>query len=593
MTTGVAAPLPEAGVRPGSRGPLFGVHLEQLVATQVAAVLVVVGAIDSIFARTAGVTIATAILTVTWLRLRGRWTFEWLGIALRYSGRRRVVSLDPDHGAVLGFVAPGLQVTPANQADDPAAVLSDGFGLTTILELGDPAALFAGEATPLPALGGLRPASSPDQPTARMQLLLTVSPAPASSAGMSPAANSYRHLSESSTLGHGRAMLAVRVLRAEGWSDEELRRSLAGLVRKLVRQLSAAPARPLGEAAARRAITDLAHVGTDGPARENWAGLDLGGLVQATFRCQATQGNALSGTLISRLLTLPAAATTVAFSAGVRPVESAETTVRLAAADPNTLAVASGALRKLLATHGARVRRLDGEHLSGLAATLPLGGSTASAATRALLPARLDLPVNSAGLMLGRNRHGAPLLVRLFRPEATRVLLVGGVRCAQLMVLRAMALGAQVVVQTSRPDAWEPFVRGSGVPGESATVVPPGRSIDTPPGSALRPLLTVIDLGPVAADRRPGAAWQATLIVRDDFGSGDIDTATRSDLVVLQPLHPAEATLLGGALSLGETAQWLTRIRPDMVGVVNRRAVRWATLAPTTIEHSLVGIPTR
>jgi len=124
-------------------------------------------------------------------------------------------------------------------------------------------------------------------------------------------------------------------------------------------------------------------------------------------------------------------------------------------------------------------------------------------------------------------------------------------------------------------------------------VVPPGRAFEIAPGSALHPLLVVVDVGPVGADSRPGADWQATLVVRDDFGAADVDVASRADLLVLQPLRPEEATLLGGALGLGEVAQWMTRIRPDMVGVVNRRAVRWAALAETPIEGQLIGAPTR
>ena len=205
----------------------------------------------------------------------------------------------------------------------------------------------------------------------------------------------------------------------------------------------------------------------------------------------------------------------------------------------------------------------------------------------------LDLPVGSAGLMLGNNRHGAPVIARLFRPEQTRALLIGGVRCAQLVALRAMALGARVVVQTARPQAWEPFVRGAAVPGESIAVVPPGRALEIPPGTALHPLLVVVDVGPVGSDTRPGQGWQATLVVRDEFTAADVDVASRADLLVLQPLRPDEATLAGSALGLGDAAQWLTRIRPDMVGVVNRRAVRWAALSTTPIETQLIGPPVR
>ena len=205
----------------------------------------------------------------------------------------------------------------------------------------------------------------------------------------------------------------------------------------------------------------------------------------------------------------------------------------------------------------------------------------------------MHLQVGASGLMLGRNRLGNPVVTRLFRPEQTRALVVGGVRCAQLVCLRAMALGARVVVQTARPRAWEPFVRGAASPGGSIAVVPPGRAIEVAPASALHPILLVVDIGPVGPDSRPGDGWQTTLIVRDEFSAADVDVASRADLLILQPLRPEEATLLGGALGLGEVAQWMTKIRPDMIAVVNRRAVRWAALAHTPLETHLLGPPGR
>ena len=70
-------------------------------------------------------------------------------------------------------------------------------------------------------------------------------------------------------------------------------------------------------------------------------------------------------------------------------------------------------------------------------------------------------------------------------------------------------------------------------------------------------------------------------MVRDELQPRPTSTwPARADLLVLQPLRPDEATLVGAALGLGEAAQWLTRIRADMVGVVNRRAVRWAAAVP-------------
>ena len=92
------------------------------------------------------------------------------------------------------------------------------------------------------------------------------------------------------------------------------------------------------------------------------------------------------------------------------------------------------------------------------------------------------------------------------------------------------------------------------------------------------------------ADACEALAPEAGLIARldpADFGESVLSALGRA------ALRPAEATLVGTALGLGEVAQWMTKIRPDMVGVVNRRAVRWAALAQTPIESQLIGPPTR
>jgi type VII secretion protein EccE len=593
--------LPKVNRRPVRRGRFLGLRTGQVVATQVAAVALLLGAINGSIALIAGAVVAVLVLTPAWLRVRGRWAFEWLGIVASYGGRRHTA----EKPGLLGLVAPGSAVRQAELAGDPAAVITDGAGLTAVLELGDPTGLLAEETPGLPSPSSLLPLPGAELPPVLIQLLLTGAPSPAARTGTALAASSYRQLTEGRLLGHGRALLAVRVLRAEGWSDEELHRSLSGLVRKLVRRLSAVPARPLGEAAAIRAITESAYDDDTGQVQESWPGLRVGGLTQTTYRLRRWPDlrAETSRHLVSQILTLPAAATTVSLTAGPQPAHGrtpVDLTVRLAAPDAAALATAGQALRKLVSAEQGAVRRLDGEHLPGLAATLPLGGRPTAVPGRQaggmLAEGRHDgltLPIGAAGLMLGSNRRGQPVVARLFRPEQTRALVVGGVRCAQLLALRAMALGARVVVQTARPRTWEPFVRGAAVPGESIAVVPPGRVLEMAPGSALHPLLLVVDIGPVSADNRPGAGWQATLVVRDEFSAADVDVASRADLLVLQQLRAEEATLLGGALGLGEVAGWMTRIRPDMVGVINRRAVRWAALSQTPIETQLLGSPGR
>ena len=601
--SGPAKPLPKVNTHAVRHGRLFGVRATQLVGTQVAAAALLIGAVSGTIGLIAGAVVALAVLTLTWLRWRDRWIFEWLGVILRFGRRPRTASTGPD--SLLGFVAPTARFEQTELAGDPAAVIVDGLGLASVLELGDPAGLLAEETPMLPSPASLLPAAGPDQPPVMIQLLLTGAPSPAARTGAGTPANSSRQLTDGRLLGHSRALLAVRVLRTEGWSEEELLRALTGLARKLVRRLSAVPARPLGEAAAVRVLSEVAHDDGAAPAQELWPGIKVGGLVQATYRLHRWPDMQVETArrMVTRILSLPAAATTVSLTAGPRPAHGptpVDLTVRLAAPETGALAAAAQALRKVLSAEHAHVRRLDGEHLLGLAATLPFGGAPTTVPGVPLdgvHPAEhaegMHLPVSASGLMLGSNRLGKPVVIRLFRPEQTRALLVGGVRAAQLIALRAMALGARVVVQTARPQSWEPFVRGAAVPGESIAVVPPGRAFEIAPGSALHPLLVVVDVGPVGADTRPGSGWQATLVVRDEFTPVDVDVASRADLLLLQPLRPAEATLIGTALGLGEVAQWMTKIRPDMVGVVNRRAVRWAALAQTPIESQLIGPPTR
>ncbi|HEU4424841.1 MAG TPA: type VII secretion protein EccE [Pilimelia sp.] len=607
-TSATVATLPVAPRRLPRRGVFFGLRAGQIAAAQAAVALLVAASTAGWIALAITVPAATALVVLAWVRLRHRWLYQWLAVALRYASRRHTLAADSGAGAVLDLVAPGTRVKPAELAGDAAAVLVDAYGVTAVLEVGDAAGLLAESVHPLPVLTGLLPPPADDVPAVRLQLLVAGVPAPVPRAGGATAATSYRQLTEGRLLGQERVLLAVRIPRDDGWATEDLLRTLSGIVRRVRRRLGALPTRPLGEVAVAGVLADLAHHDGAQPAREAWQAVHLGGLLQATFRLTRWPDlrAETARRLVPRLLSLPAAATTVSVTAGPRTGAGEEEAtvdlvIRLAAGDAAALNAAIQALRRLLAAEGASARRLDGEHLDGLAATLPLGGSQAPAVpgvpsdgiTHTGTLAGLDIPVGGAGLMAGTNRHGAPVLIRLFRREPTRALLVGGVRGAQLVVVRAMALGARIVVQTARPQAWEPFVRGVSAPGESITMTSPGRPVDGPPGTPLHPLLVVVDVGPVGADGLPAGGWQATLIVRDDVAAVDTDALTRADLVMLQPLRPHEAAVVGPTLGLGDAAEWLTRIRQDMIGVVNRRAVRWALLSPTPIELQLIGPPGR
>ncbi|MFI6821446.1 type VII secretion protein EccE [Micromonospora sp. NPDC050187] len=598
-TTGSASRPPPPARWTVRRRPVHGVRAGQVVAAQVALALVG-AALGRGVPATAGATlVAVLLLAVAWLRIRRRWLFEWLGTATGHLTRRRVLPPAAAPAALLALVAPDASVHGAELAGDPAAVIGDPEGLTALLELTDPGGLLGDGERNLPTPAALLPPAGPDTPPLRIQLLLAGTPAPAPGAGGSQVAISYRQLTEGRVPGYERAVLAVRALRVEGWSDEELRRALSGAVRKVVRRLAPVNARPLGGEAALRVLGELAHHDGGQPGRESWQVLRLGSLFQSTHRLRRWPDPHTEGgrQLVPRLLGLPASAITVSLCADPRGEAPApvpvELSVRLAAGTPGDLSVAEQALRRLVGGLGGEVRRLDGDQLPGLTATLPLAGAGVGGPTSGGPPAGAGLPLGGAGLMIGANRHGRPVTLRMFRPEATRIVLVGGVRAAQLVALRAMALGARVVVQTARPRTWEPFVRGVGVPGGAITMLPPGRPPGGAAGTPLHPLLLVVDAGPVTADPAPAPGWQATLVVRDELTPSDGDALGRADLAVLQPLDPAEAAVAGAALGLGGSAEWLTRIREDMVAVVNRRALRWALVAPTPIEAQLIGAPTR
>ncbi|HEX5740703.1 MAG TPA: type VII secretion protein EccE, partial [Pilimelia sp.] len=489
---------------------------------------------------------AVAVCALAWLRVRQRWVSEWAAVGLAYLTRRRTLRCAPD--GLCACAAPGSRLLPAELAGDDAAVLADGYGLTAVVEVGDPTGILVAGDQPLPGPAELAALAGADGPPLRGQVVLSSRPAPAARLGQAPAAASYRQLTDGQVAADARTLLTL-CAPAGGWSAEELRRALSSAVRKLRQRYPALAARPLGAEALRRTLHDLAHHEPRRTGAESWAAVRSGALLQAGYLLDLPPDAASTGRLLARLRALPAVATTVALT------QAPTATVRLAAPDGEALAGCARRLQEAAAAHRVRVVALDGRHRRALAATLPLGATAPAPVAAASAPAHpgpagAALRTPRAGLMVGVNRDGVPVLVRLFRPEPTRALLVGGVAAAQLLAVRALAAGARVVVRTTRPGAWEPFARAAGAPGAEVAVTLPA----TPePGGddPLHPLLSVLDAGPVPYDLPADAAWRTQLVVRDELVAVDSATLALSDLVVLQPLRAAEADLVGAVLGLG------------------------------------------
>lgn len=614
MSVETVNPSPDAGLA-GSTHPrpprrFMGLSSGQIVAAQVALLLILIGYQINVLALAVAVPISAGLIVLGWGRMRGRWLSQWLSVWTRHKGRARILEQGSDTAMLLSLAHPGGRVSTFDIEGVPAAMLADAEGMVALLELGESAVVPNRAWHPLPSPASLLPAPAPDTPPVRIQLLLHA----IATTGAAPIAASYRQLTGGRLLAGERAVLAVRVQRAEGWSNDDLERALSGAVRKVRAKLGGIPHRPLGEVAALRLIGEVSgHDGTR-PGQEGWAAMHLGGLLQTSFVVERwPQSNPdPSHALLPRLMRLPATMTTVSLTAGpwrghgeqsAAPADQipAQLVIRLATPDQGSLGAAVNALRQSLASDQAQARRLDGEQMDGLVATLPLAGPTPHGlspetyfgpARRAAAVAGLTTPYGGNGLMIGINRHQEPVSFRLFRPEATRVVVIGGVPIAQIVAIRSMALGAHVLVQTTRPWAWEAFTRGLG-PGAPLTVMAPG-PVTVPPGHPLHPLLTIVDAGPVAADRSPGTPWHSTLVLRDDLSPVDVDVLGRADLALLQPLQAAEAAVAVSVLGLSRDQEaWMSRAQPGMIGVVHKRSMRWAALSQTQFEQQLIGSPNR
>ncbi|GAA1845421.1 hypothetical protein [Asanoa iriomotensis] len=630
---------------------------------------------------TAACTGGLLLVVAAFARVRGRWLFTWLALAVRYATRRHTLPPHTTSADLLNFLAPDVAPT-----DDGCLV--DPDGLITVFELTEPV---LAAPTPLPDVATLLDHTA-DPPHATLELLVTVARAPTAQRTAPPAfasdgghlldrlsakpetpgraaAASYRQLTGDHVLALRRTFVVLRVGRPPGWSDGDLRPTMAAVARRVAKRIG--PHRRLDRDSALATVAELAqHDGMAG-VQEQWAFVAIGGLVQATYRMVLPNaaGAGHGRRTLDRLLGLPAAVTTIAVGGGRDPETQSGrwAAVRLAAETEDQLARADYALRQIAGAEHAVVQRLDGEHRLTVVETLPFGRHSRSlgqrSAQRESTPVQVHPPsrarpsprprrhhpprevvggtVPQAGLVLGYDRHGSPVVVRVFRPEGTQIVAVGGLRVAQVLALRGLASGARVDVRTRRWAAWNAFAEEVG---GKITVTPdaaPLRHRATPhasptasDGTPLQPCLTVLDVtstapGPTqeptgatapdegrsaagaarqGADRRhvleldiPGQAptatpsqpapprprWQAVLTVRDELTDHDAALLAQADLVVLRRLRAAEAAVVQAALGLDDQTSELSQINGEMVTVVADGSLRWAVLATTPIERHL------
>jgi type VII secretion protein EccE len=363
-------------LRPPRR--VAGIPVGLLVCWQ-AAVLMALAAIG----RPTGVVIAVGaaavlLVIVTGVRPRGRWLHESLLLWLRYQfrGQRVVDPRRPPAVTVLDMAAHVESVDHVEIDDDQVAVISHEHGYTTVLELKTE------NLSPYLPLT-LAPRHDPDAPAVSIQLLVHATP-----------------VVPTTTVATVRSWLAVQVARDPSYQPEELRGALVNAVRRLQRRLRSArlDAQPLDRSRLAEALHTLTRLDLAGPlppgtgsgqvGTEHWRAWWTRGIPQESIAVRSWPGSPAppAKPLLELLLsprwpqTLSVAGRRLrlstshgALQAG-EEVLAVELVVRVSERDRSALDAAVRRLCDGLRAAGARVERLDGRQLPGLAATMPVGG---------------------------------------------------------------------------------------------------------------------------------------------------------------------------------------------------------------------------
>lgn len=213
--------------------------------------------------------------------------------------------------------------------------------------------------------------------------------------------------------------------------------------------------------------------------------------------------------------------------------------------------------------------------------------------------ANLSLTGDRGGVVLGSDQHGNAVQLHLLRPTPTRLVLLGGLYLARMVVLRAAATGATVVISTGRPAAWTSVVQAmsssdggsGGGPSVGAVQVRGLQPGPLPRAGEDSPLLVVHDSGAVPQELDPPRSpWHTAAHVLPHLHPQVGGTATSADLVLIQRLPVDQARLAGRTWQLDPAmVQQLATLTDD--GIVALGTGSWLPLRLVTAprESALLG----
>lgn len=207
---------------------------------------------------------------------------------------------------------------------------------------------------------------------------------------------------------------------------------------------------------------------------------------------------------------------------------------------------------------------------------------------------QLSLPVGDDGIVVGVDPQNQPAVLSLLRPKPLDVLLVGSAWFAQLLALRAVAVGARVAVETARAPAWTQMAQAAGG-GQQCVSVHDVRQIAPQGPSVSSPVLVVRDCGaqPPRNQLAP-SPWQAVATLLPFLGPKAPRLLNRADLVGLQRLSPQETEIVARIMRLPrQVATALPTLSDNAVLWCTRNHQQFVLIEPTDAENGLLGAPRR
>lgn len=196
-----------------------------------------------------------------------------------------------------------------------------------------------------------------------------------------------------------------------------------------------------------------------------------------------------------------------------------------------------------------------------------------------------------AGLVMGRDAEQEPVVAPFFRPEPTKVAMIGGVYLARLLVFRALALGARVAVCTVRPQEWNGLGEAATGRNDRLAVLQGDRPV-TVEASQHSPALYVYDVGERGTTTSPVLGpWRTQLTVLPRLTNYGDSSTSGAYMTVIQRLTQEEAGAARQLLRVNsEVLQWLQMLHDDMIALLRTGASeRYIWAAPTSTESQMFG----